>query len=473
MNTTHKWKQRFGYALGAFGHDTYYVTLSTYFIIFVTSVMFQGAGKDTARLIGIITSLVVIIRLIEIIFDPIIGNVIDNTRSKYGKFKPWLVVGGVVSGLLLMVIFTNFFGLAKTGDDLFIVLFGIIFILLDCFYSFKDIAFWSMIPALSTDSNEREKLGTFARFGSSVGANGTTLVVVPLTTFITYLFTGRHEQGAIGWFWFAVIVGIISAGTAIITALTTKENQSIVRQQNKKVSFKEVFVVITKNDQLMWLALSYIAYAIANVATTGVLLLFYKFVLGRVGEFWFVGLIATITGIIAVPMFPFLAKMFSRRYVYLGGLIMNILAYAIFILAGQNLLMVQIATVLFYFPQQWIFLSALMTITDSVEYGQLKNGVRNEAVTLSLRPLMDKIAGALSNGIVGFIAVAAGMSGSASVSNITQRDIHTFNLFAFALPGVLMLFAGIVFFWKVRLFEKEHAEIVTQLEAKLTNQEEA
>lgn len=172
-------------------------------------------------------------------------------------------------------------------------------------------------------------------------------------------------------------------------------------------------------------------------------------------------------------MFPFLAKKFSRRYVYLGGLIMNILAYAIFILAGQNLLMVQIATVLFYFPQQWIFLSALMTITDSVEYGQLKNGVRNEAVTLSLRPLMDKIAGALSNGIVGFIAVAAGMSGSASVSNITQRDIHTFNLFAFALPGILMLFAGIVFFWKVRLFEKEHAEVVAQLEAKLTNQQEA
>lgn len=239
MNTTHKWKQRIGYALGAFGHDTYYVTLSTYFIIFVTSVMFQGAGKDTARLIGIITSLVVIIRLIEIIFDPIIGNVIDNTRSKYGKFKPWLVVSGVVSGLLLMVIFTNFFGLAKTGDDLFIVLFGIVFILLDCFYSFKDIAFWSMIPALSTDSNEREKLGTFARFGSSIGANGTTLVVVPLTTFITYLFTGRHEQGAVGWFWFAVIVGIISAGTAIITALTTKENQSIVRQQNKRLVLKK------------------------------------------------------------------------------------------------------------------------------------------------------------------------------------------------------------------------------------------
>lgn len=471
MNTS-KWKQRIGYALGAFGHDTYYVTLSTYFIIFVTSVMFSGAGRNTDRLIGIVTSMVVIIRLIEIIFDPIIGNVIDNTRSKYGKFKPWLVVGGVVSGLLLIIIFTNFFGLAKTGSDMFIVLFGIVFILLDCFYSFKDIAFWSMIPALTTDSEEREKLGTFARFGSSIGANGTTMVVVPLTTFLTYLVTGRHEQGAAGWFWFAVIVGVISAGTAIITALTTKENDSIVRHQNKKVSFKEVFVVITKNDQLMWLALAYIAYAIANVATTGVLLLFYKFVLGHAGEFWFVGLIATITGIVAVPLFPMLAKIFSRRYVYLGGLLMNIISYVIFMFAGTNLLLVQIATVLFYFPQQLIFLSALMTITDSVEYGQLKNGVRNEAVTLSLRPLMDKIAGALSNGIVGFIAVAAGMSGNAKVSSITAGNVHTFNIFAFALPGLLMVFSAIIFFWKVRLFEKEHAQVVIDLEEKLTHEAE-
>lgn len=468
MNTS-KWKQRFGYALGAFGHDAYYVTLSTYFIIFVTSVMFQGAGKNSTRLIGIVTSMVVIIRLVEIIFDPIIGNIIDNTRTKYGKFKPWLVIGGVVSGLLLIVIFTNFFGLAQSNSDLFIVLFAIVFILLDSFYSFKDIAFWSMIPALSTNSEEREKLGTFARFGSSIGANGTTMIVVPLTTFITYLITGRHEQGAAGWFWFAVIIAIISAGTAIITAATTKENDSIVRQQTKKVSFKEVFVVIAKNDQLMWLALSYIAYAIANVATTGVLLLFYKFVLGHAGEFWFVGVIATITGIVAVPLFPFLAKMFSRRYVFLGGLLMNIMAYIVFILAGHNLLMVQVATVLFYFPQQLIFLSALMTITDSVEYGQLKNGVRNEAVVLSLRPLMDKIAGALSNGIVGFIAVTAGMSGSATVKDITQSNVHTFNMFAFALPGLLMVFSAVVFFWKVRLFEKEHAQIVKDLEAKLTN----
>ncbi|WP_234842419.1 MFS transporter [Bacillus hominis] len=76
----------------------------------------------------------------------------------------------------------------------------------------------------------------------------------------------------------------------------------------------------------------------------------------------------------------------------------------------------------------------LMTITDSVEYGQWKNGTRNKAVTLSIRPLLDKIAGALSNGIVGFVAVAAGMTGNATAADITAQGVSTFHLYAFYLP---------------------------------------
>ncbi|WP_302372576.1 MFS transporter, partial [Enterococcus asini] len=129
-------KQRIAYALGAFGHDTFYVTLSTYFMVFVTSCMFTGADKaTTAKMIGIVTSLVVGIRLVEIIFDPIIGGIIDNTRTKFGKFKPWIVIGGLVSSVVLIMLFTNFFGLATSNVTLFLILFIAVFIILDSFYS--------------------------------------------------------------------------------------------------------------------------------------------------------------------------------------------------------------------------------------------------------------------------------------------------------------------------------------------------
>ncbi|MGX5573556.1 glycoside-pentoside-hexuronide (GPH):cation symporter [Bacillus toyonensis] len=467
-------KQRVSYALGAFGHDIFYATLSTYFMVFVTSAMFTGADKaTTGKMIGIITGLIVVIRLVQIVFDPLIGGVIDNTKTRFGKFKPWLVIGGVVSSIFLVCIFTNFFGLAINNTTLFIILFAIVYILLDVFYSFKDIAFWSMIPALSTDTKEREKLATFARLGSSLGANGTTLAVVPIVTFFTFLMTGKDSQGASGWFWFGLIAAVIAGGAAIITALGTKENDSVIRQQQEKAGIKDIFKAITKNDQLMWLALSYIAYAIANVATTAVLFFLFKYILGNSGDFWIVGLIAAISGLIAVPLFPTLTKLISRRFVYIGGIVMMLLAYVCFILAGTSLPVVMVGLVLYYFPQQLIFLSALMTITDSVEYGQWKNGTRNEAVTLSIRPLLDKIAGALSNGIVGFVAVAAGMTGNAKAADITAQGVSTFHLYAFYLPAALMIFSAIIFAWKITLTEKKHAQIVKELEAKLTHDEEA
>lgn len=465
-------KQRIAYALGAFGHDTYYVTLSTYFMVFVTSCMFNGADKaTTAKMIGIVTSLVVGIRLVEIVFDPIIGGIIDNTRTKFGKFKPWIVIGGVISSVVLIILFTNFFGLATSNVTLFLILFIAVFIILDSFYSFKDIAFWSMIPAISTESKEREKLATFARLGSSLGANGTTLAVVPLVTFITFLVTGKHEQGAAGWFWFAVIAAVIAGGTAIITAIFTKENDSIIRQQQEKASVKDIFKAVVKNDQLMWVSLAYIAYAIANVATTAVLFYFFKYVLGAPQEFWIVGLVAAILGLIAVPLFPLFTKLFTRRYVYIGGICLMLSSYFFFSIAGTNLALVIVGLVLFYFPQQLIFLAALMTITDSVEYGQWKNGVRNEAVTLSLRPLLDKIAGALSNGIVGFVAVASGMTGNATAATITTHGVQTFKMYAFYLPAALMAFSVIVFALKVTLTEKKHAKIVAELEAQIESGE--
>lgn len=112
-----------------------------------------------------------------------------------------------------------------------------------------------------------------------------------------------------------------------------------------------------------------------------------------------------------------------------------------------------------------------MTITDSVEYGQLVNGVRNESVTLSVRPLIDKLAGAASNGIVGIVAVVAGMTGSTKPSEITAAGVSQFNMFMFYIPIVLLIIAALIFYAKVDLTEAKHAEIVAELRKRLKAQQ--
>nr|ABW34719.1 galactose permease [Lactococcus garvieae] len=461
-----KMKQRISYALGALGHDTYYAAISVFFIAFVTSQMFAGSEHEDA-MIALVTSLVVIIRLVEIVFDPIIGSIIDNTRTRWGKFKPWLVAGGLISSVMIVLMFSDFFGLAKSSNTtLFIIVFIISFVILDAFYSFKDIAFWSMIPALSEKNEERESLGTFARFGSAIGAQGTTILVIPITYGFTQLMTGHHAQGASGWFAFGVIAAIVSGGTALITAWGTQEKDSVIRQQSTKTTTIDVFKALLKNDQLMWLSLSYIWFALAYVATTATLILMFTFVLGQAALYSITGIVGFIGSIVLVPnSSPALAKKFGRRKVLTGAILSMLIGYAFFIF-GSSVPMTILGLIFLTTPYQLVFLSVLMTITDSVEYGQWKNGVRNEAVTLAMRPLLDKIAGAFSNGIFGFVAIAAGMTGSTFDPNKVY-GVTTFKLYAFALPAVLMIISLTIYLLKVKLTEKRHIEIVAELENKL------
>ncbi len=461
--------QRVAYAFGNLGQSAFYNALSTYFIVYVTSCLFSGVEKGVAaKLIGVITSLVVIIRIAEIFIDPLLGNIVDNTTTKWGRFRPWQFLGGLVSALLLVVIYTGMFGLVNVNTTWFIVLFVICFVVLDVFYSLRDISYWGMIPALSSDSHERSTYTALGSFTGSIGYNGITVVVIPIVTYFSWVFTGSHAESQSGWTAFGIIVGLLGILTAWSVAFGTKESQSALRSKAQKNGGPlQAFKALFQNDQLLWVALSYLLYAIANVATTGVLIFLFKFVLDNQAAYSMTGIIALVAGLVMAPLYPILNKRIPRRYLYIGGMTSMIIAYIMLGIFSNNMIMVFVALVLFYVPGTMIQMTAILSLTDSIEYGQLKNGKRNEAVTLSVRPMLDKIGGAMSNGIVGFIAIAAGMTGDATAADMTAANINTFKTCAFYVPLVLIVLSLLVFMFKVKISEKMHDDIVKQLETKL------
>ena len=465
--------QRIAYAFGNLGQAAFYNAMSTYFIVYVTSCLFSGVDKAlAAKLIGVITSLVVIIRIAEIFVDPLLGNLVDNTNTKWGRFRPWQFFGGLVSSVLLAVVFSGMFGLVNVNSTLFIVLFVITFIVLDVFYSLRDISYWGMIPALSSDSHERSTYTALGTFTGSIGYNGITVIVIPIVSYFTWTFTGAKGQGQAGWTSFGFIVALLGLITAWTVAFGTKESTSALRAKAQKNGNPfEAFKALFQNDQLLWVALSYLLYAIANVTTTGVLLFLFKFVLDNQAAFSATGVIAMIAGLVMSPLYPILNRYIPRRYLYIGGMVSMIVAYVMLALFSSNIVLVFIALVLFYVPGTLIMMTVILSLTDSIEYGQLKNGKRNEAVTLSIRPMLDKIGGALSNGIVGFIALAAGMTGDATAADMTPTNIHVFKICAFYAPLILIVLSLVVFVSKVKITEKMHAQIVDELEAKLASGE--
>lgn len=463
-------KQILSYAsfcLGNLGHSAFYGVMSTYFVIFITSSMFSGMQASIAdKLIGLITGLMVVIRIAELVIDPILGNIVDNTKTKWGKFKPWILVGTLVSALLLLVLFTGIFGLAQKSWLLFAVLFILIYIGFDIFYSLSDVSYWGMVPALSEDSHARGIYTSLGAFSGTIGWNGLTIIVVSIVTSVTYMVTGKHEEGAAGWLAFAAVISALAIVCALIVCFGTKEKHNIIRNSAKqKTSLKQVFGAIFHNDQILWPSLAYLLYSLAYIITNGVLFYMYKFVIGKPNEFWVVGVIATIIGFCISPSFPILNKYIPRKWLFVAGQTCMVLAYVLFIFGRNNVILMDLGLVLLNI--NFAQLVTVLTLTDAIEYGQLKNGQRNEAVVLAVRPMIDKFTGAVSNALVSYVAIAAGMTGTATAADMTAHDINTFNIIALYIPLILAVLSIIVFLTKVTLSEKKHAAVVEELKDKL------
>lgn len=206
-------------------------------------------------------------------------------------------------------------------------------------------------------------------------------------------------------------------------------------------------------------------FSLANVITNGVMFYLYKFVINKPNDFWVVGVIATLIGFCISPLFPILNKYIPRKWLFIGGQICMILAYGLFIFGRNNVILMDLGLALFNI--NFAQLVTVLTLTDAIEYGQLKSGQKNEAVVLAVRPMVDKFTGAISNALVGYVAIAAGMTGSATAADMTSHDISIFNIMALYVPLILAVLAIIIFISKVTLSEKKHAQVVEELKSKL------
>ncbi len=457
-----KFWARVAYACGTFGHDFFYAMIGTYFMIFVTSNLFNSDQSNSAYMIGIVTTIILVLRIGELFIDPFIGNTIDKTKTRWGKFKPWVIVGAIIAQVTLSILFTDMGGLTSS-PVIYLIVFSILYLIMDVFYSAKDVAIWSMIPALSFDSHEREITATFARIGSVFGGQLVTILVIPIVLQFSVNSNGGAGDAS-GWFAFAVIGGGIATLGAIILGIGTKEENSALRENKSETSFKQVFSVLIKNDQLLWIACAYLVFGLGQNIVNNFNLYYFIYVLGDSSQFSFLGVINVIIGLMAVALFPTLTQKFSRRKLFIYSIVIMVAALVLYAFAGKSVITTLAAAGLFALPQPLIFLVVLMTITDTVEYGQLKLGHRDEALVLCVRPLIDKLSGAITSGIVGLTAVWVGMTGKATAASITPSDLMNFQIVMFAIPIVLIILATILYKKKVTLTEEKHAEIVKELE---------
>ena len=287
---------------------------------------------------------------------------------------------------------------------------------------------------------------------------------MPLVLFFSLQSNGGTGDDR-GWFWFGFIVAAVAFVTALAVGIGTREVDNKLRENKEDTAgVSAVFKMLVKNDQLMWVALAYLLYGVGVNLVNALELYYFQYIMGNPKGFSLLQFINMFVGIFAVSAFPKLADKLNRKPLFIWCLVTMLIGIGLFTVAGKSLLLVLIAAELFYIPQPIVFLVILMIITDSVEYGQWKLGHRDESLALSVRPLVDKFGGAVSNGVVGQIAVLAGMTTGATAASITMHQQMVYKFMMFGVPAIFILIGMFVFWKKITLTEERHAEIVAELE---------
>ncbi|MEG0833722.1 MAG: glycoside-pentoside-hexuronide (GPH):cation symporter, partial [Oscillospiraceae bacterium] len=388
-------RNKFTFGLGTIGRDMVYTMISMFMMFYLTDVL-QVSNTMLAWLTGII----LFCRVFDAVNDPIMGAIVDNTKTKWGKFKPWIAFGAVTSGIFTVLLFTDF-GFENAN---FIICFGLTYVFWEITFTTNDISYWSMMPNLSTDQKEREKIGAIARICANVGLFVVVAGIDPITKAIGAAMGGDMKKG---YFIFAVIVVLMMWLGQCVTLFGVKEPQIFKNEEH--TSLKGMMTAIFKNDQLLVTAVSMSLFMIGYCTTTSFGLHFFKYAYGDEGMYSIFAVVLGVSQIAALAVFPIFSRLFSRRKLYTAATLLVVLGYVIFFFSPYNMLYIGAAGVLIFVGQAFIQLLMLMFLTDTIEYGQWKLHKRNDAVSFALQPFINKLGGAVASGIVGVTLIISGI----------------------------------------------------------------
>lgn len=436
---------RYTFGLGTVGRDMLYSLVSMYLIVYLTEIL--NLPDST---MWWMTGAMTILRVFDAVNDPIMGFLVDNTKSRFGKFKPWIVIGGIIGGILTILLFLDF-GIRGTG---YVAIFVIIYLLWDFTYGANDIAYWSMLPSLTLDQKERERTGSFARICANIGLFTVVVGILPVTNAL-----GGDTRA---WFITAIAIVLITWAFLCFTVFGVKEDKSIQVKQ-ESTSLKEMFSVLFKNDQLLYTAIAMALFMIGYTTTTSFGVYFFKYAYKNENMYSIFAAILGVSQLAALSVFPLFSKKYSRKTLYAFSTALVVLGYIIFFFAPMNMLYIGTAGILLFVGQAFIQLLMLMFLADTVEYGQWKLGNRNESITFSVQPFINKIGGAIANGIVGVTLILSGINAAETPDDVTASGLWMMKLAMMILPLIFIIIGYIIYRRKYRIDKEMFDNIITDL----------
>ena len=450
-------KQFAAYGLGAVGKDMVYALSASYIMYY-----YQDILGLSATFVGFI---LMIARVFDAANDPFMGVVVAKTNSRWGKFRPWLFTGTILNAFVLYALFA---APAVSGKALMIY-FAVMYILWGMTYTMMDIPFWSMIPAVTSTTKDRENLSVVGRTSAGVGY---ALINVFTVMAVSKLGGGIERTG---FRLFALIIAILFVIFILFTCFTIREQKE---ENMQTTSVKEMFKALFNNDQAIVTVVTIVLINSALYITSNLLIYFFKYDIG--GTTWkdaytlftSAGGISQILGMMVV--YPILRSKLSNTIIFKLSLCLAIFGYA-FLLAlcllgySSVLTMLMVPGVMIFVANGILTVLTTVFLANTVDYGEVKTGHREESVIFSMQTFVVKAASGLAVFITG---VSLDLIGLTSKDGLGE-GIPTFSspllglrLLMTILPMIGLVLALVLFTRKFILTDEKAEQIRKQLEEK-------
>lgn len=472
------------FPVGTIGRDMLYQLFTNFILVYVLF-----THQLTAAQLMAITVIMVASRVFDALNDPIMGNIIEGTRTKWGKYKPWLLIGILSTSVVVYLAFT-----VQLEGWAFVSFFGVIYFLYSITFTMHDISYWGMIPSLSADSSARDQFTSRATLFAGVGGTLAGMLIPMLTTGSMTL--GGSTQKAYGIV--AAIFCILGPAFLLFTILGAEEDRSYMKEAAPSVSFKKIIGTFTGNDQLIWVAVVLLLQQIGNgLALGGIGSTYIYFAFGYEGGlyslFSTIGVAATA---VLMVFYPTISSRMRRKQLMKFMILVSVVGYIVMLLGGvllpNNNLKFWLITITYMITnlgQYSYYLIMMISILNTVEYNEYKHGTRDEAIIASLRPFLTKLASALIVvittvsylifGVTGFTNQISDLEQQASLSIITEAQKLTqinavlsgtsayqtvgLVLVMSVLPCITMVAAYLIYKKHYTLDEDEYDRIVAAL----------
>lgn len=460
METTKKLSgaEKFAYGIGAVGKDMVYMLSASYILYYYQDIMGVSAWA-----MGVI---LLVARVFDAFNDPIMGVIVAKTRTRWGKFRPWLFIGTLTNAVILALMFSA--PVSLHGGSL-IAYAAVTYILWGVTYTMMDIPYWSMVPAFTESGKERENLSALARSCAGVGSALISIVTVMCVSALGNLLHGTTDQEVerLGFRAFAILVAVLFVVFTTITCVLIREKSSV---DMETASVKEMFRALIQNDQAMTMVAAIVLINTALYITSNLLIYFFKYDFSGASWKSDYTLFNTFGGafqILAMMLlFPLLRRFMSTMKVFYTSFTMALLGYMILLV----LTTAGVSNVAFLLVPAFLIMSAIgmlnvivtVFLANTVDYGELKNNRRDESVIFSMQTFVVKLASGISALVASLVLTIFQISSDESAAQAVSGTARIGLRMSMTIVPIIVLVVAVFIFHRHYILTDEKLEEIKQ-----------